>query len=136
MLCPCPLLRFPGTGRDCNSKSRAPILCGYQGVKMEASSIRSFTKTPSCPSSAVLLSFRSKTLAPEFTALLQHHLSICEFCRAEIALLANYRPPVKGETKAPDLPINLRILAESIIGRTARTRNPPGKDGSRNGART
>lgn len=93
---------------------------------MEASSIRSFSKTQACPSSAVLLSFRSKRLAPEFTALLQYHLSVCEFCRAEIALLAYYRPAVKGETKAPDLPITLRVLAESILGRGVRTRKLPG----------
>lgn len=30
--------------------------------------------------------------------------------------MAFYTPPPKGECRPPDLPINLRVLAESILG--------------------
>jgi hypothetical protein len=82
---------------------------------MIATSVSSFRKTPTCPSSNVLLSFCTQTLSAEIATLVRHHLAACEFCRAEIPLLAHYTEPVKGECKAPDLPINLRILAESIL---------------------
>ncbi len=84
---------------------------------MKALSISSFRKTPTCPSSSVLLSFRSQTLSTEIATLVRHHLDACEFCRAEIPLLAHYAEPLTGECKAPELPINLRILAESILSK-------------------
>ncbi len=90
---------------------------------MKGSSIPSFTKSPSCPSSNMLLSLYGRRLSRDVTTLLRHHLEVCEFCRAELPLLAYYRAPVKGECKAPDLPINLRILAESILARGGRARN-------------
>lgn len=89
---------------------------------MNASSLISFAKTVACPSSSVLLSFRSQTLSPEIMSLIRHHLKGCEFCGAEIPLLAHYRSPLKGECKPPDIPINLRILAESLLGKKAKTR--------------
>jgi len=84
---------------------------------MKALSISSFRKTPTCPSSHVLLSFCSQTVSTEVATLIRHHLDACEFCRAELPLLAHYTEPRKGECKAPDLPINLRILAESILSK-------------------
>jgi hypothetical protein len=87
---------------------------------MKASSVKSFTKKLACPSSNLLLSFRYQALAPEINFLVKHHLAICDFCYCEIPLLAFYTPPVKGECRAPELPINLRVLAESILGRDKR----------------
>ncbi len=71
----------------------------------------------------MLLSLYGKKLSPDVSTLLRHHLETCEFCRAELPLLAYYRVPLKGECKAPDLPINLRILAESILAQGNRDRN-------------
>ncbi|HEY6072217.1 MAG TPA: hypothetical protein VIV15_02230, partial [Anaerolineales bacterium] len=65
--------------------------------------------------SSVLLSFRSGSLSPQVIVLIKSHLSSCEFCRAELSLLAHYTRPRKAECQTPDLPINLRILAESIL---------------------
>jgi hypothetical protein len=87
---------------------------------MKVSGVNSFTKTITCPSSNVLLSFHLHALSPEISTLVRHHLAVCDFCGAEIPLLAHYQKPVKGECKPPEIPINLRILAESLLGK-ART---------------
>ena len=89
---------------------------------MRVSNATSFTKAPSCPSSNLLLSFRMKTLSPEILNLIRYHLADCDFCNAEVPLLAHYQPPAKGECKVPEIPINLRILAESLLGKNARER--------------
>ena len=83
---------------------------------MKASSVKSFSKKLACPSSNLLLSFRHRVLAPEINFLVKHHLASCDFCYCEIPLLTFYEPPLKGECRPPELPINLRVLAESILG--------------------
>ena len=86
-------------------------------IQMKVSSVDSFTKTIACPSSNILLSFHLQALSPEIRTLVRHHLVTCDFCCAEMPLLAHYRKPLKGECKAPEIPINLRILAESLLGK-------------------
>lgn len=83
---------------------------------MKASIVKSFSKNLACPSSNLLLSFHCQTLAPEINFLVKHHLAGCDFCYCEIPLLAFYTKPLKREGRPPDLPINLRVLAESILG--------------------
>ena len=87
---------------------------------MKASIAKSFSKKLSCPSSSLLLSFRLQVLAPEINFLVKHHLGGCDFCYCELSLLAWYSSPVKGECRTPELPINLRVLAESILGKSER----------------
>jgi hypothetical protein len=84
---------------------------------MKAASVKSFSKKLACPSSNLLLSFRRNALAREIDFLIKNHLTSCDFCYCELPLLAFYSPPRKGERRAPELPINLRVLAESILGR-------------------
>jgi hypothetical protein len=84
---------------------------------MIASSVKPFRKQIACPSSNLLLSYRCQALAPEIDAFVKHHLAGCEFCYCEIPLLAFYTTPFKGECRVPELPINLRVLAESIMGK-------------------
>ncbi len=83
---------------------------------MKASSVKSFRKTLACPSSTLLLSFHHQTLAPEINFLVRHHLKACDFCYCEMPLFSFYSAPLKGECRTPELPINLRVLAESILG--------------------
>lgn|GEM_PF-623580 len=83
---------------------------------MKAASVRSFSKKLACPSSNLLLSFQQQALAPEINFLVRHHLDGCDFCYCEIPLLRFYTQPLKGECRPPELPINLRVLAESILG--------------------
>ena len=82
---------------------------------MASSTAKSFAKKLGCPSSNLLLSFRSQTLAPEINFLVKHHLAACDFCYCELPLLSFYTAPLKGEARVPELPINLRTLAESIL---------------------
>ena len=83
---------------------------------MKASTVKSFSKKLACPSSNLLLSFQQQALAPEINFLVKHHLAGCDFCYCEIPLLTFYKQPLKGECRSPELPINLRVLAESILG--------------------
>ena len=83
---------------------------------MKASSVKPFTKTLACPSSSLLLSFQSHALAPEINLLVKNHLATCDFCYCEIPLLAFHRLALKSECRPPDVPINLKILAESVFG--------------------
>ncbi len=89
---------------------------------MKTSSAKSFSKKLACPSSSLLRLFRCQSLAPEINFLVKHHLASCDFCYCEIPLLAFYTLPLKGECRAPDLPMNLRVLAESILGRDKPTK--------------
>jgi hypothetical protein len=83
---------------------------------MKAATANSFSKKLACPSSNLLLSFHCQALAAEINFLVKHHLAGCDFCYCEIPLLAFYTPPFKRECRTPELPINLRVLAESILG--------------------
>ena len=74
-----------------------------------------------------------ETLSPEIMSLIRYHLADCEFCQAELPLLAHYKAPVKGECKAPEIPINLRILAESLLGKNARERRKSDKESEKYG---
>jgi hypothetical protein len=83
---------------------------------MKASTAKSFSKELDCPSSKLLLSFQKQALAPEINFLVKNHIAGCDFCFCEIPLLAFYKQPLKGECRPPELPMNLRVLAESILG--------------------
>ena len=48
------------------------------------------------------------------STLVRQHLESCEFCSAELPLLAHHRP-VRSLARTPEIPMNLRILAESIL---------------------
>ncbi len=50
------------------------------------------------------------------------HLKTCEFCNAELVLLAHHHRSVSDEVKSPEIPMNLRILAESILCHNSKLR--------------
>ena len=77
-----------------------------------------FRKTADCPTSSTLLAFRSEKLSRKVVALVRKHLADCEFCNAELPLLAHHTP-TRRSPRAPEIPMNLRILAESILYRTS-----------------
>ena len=76
-----------------------------------------FRKTAACPASATLLSFRAKSLPAEVAVLVKDHLEVCDFCNAELPLLAHDRPGAERGIKPPEIPLDLRILAESILAK-------------------
>ena len=82
-------------------------------MKTSKTTIR-FRKTAACPASATLLSFASGNLPADVAGGVRDHLEICDFCSAEMPLLAHHTPAttVNGP---PEIPMDLRILAESIL---------------------
>jgi len=76
-----------------------------------------FRKTAACPASSTLVSYRTEKLSPEIVALVRKHLVVCEFCDAELRLLAHHKPLAGRTPQTPEIPTNLRILAESILGK-------------------
>jgi len=81
---------------------------------MKTSGRTLFLKTAACPASRTLLSLRGDTLSKKATTQVTEHLESCDFCNAERQLLAHHKVSRKG-FKAPEIPINLRILAEALI---------------------
>lgn len=75
----------------------------------------SFRKTAACPASATLLSFRAQSLSAEAAGLVKDHLGVCDFCSAELPLLAHHTAGAERGLKTPEIPLDLRILAESIL---------------------
>ena len=73
-----------------------------------------FKKTAICPASATLLSFRCGNLPAEVAEQVKGHLEDCDFCGAELPLLAHHTPAT-GINGPPEMPMDLRILAESIL---------------------
>lgn len=76
-----------------------------------------FLKTAACPASATLLSFRSQSLSAEATDVVKDHLEVCDFCSAELPLLAHHQAGAERRLKTPEIPLDLRILAESILAK-------------------
>ena len=76
-----------------------------------------FRKTAACPASATLLLFRSGTLSAEVAVLVKDHLEMCDFCSAELPLLAHHKAGAERGFKTPEIPLDLRILAESILAK-------------------
>jgi hypothetical protein len=76
-----------------------------------------FRKTAACPASATLVSFRFQNLPDELATPVGEHLKDCDFCCAELTLLAHHEPATSGGYKTPEIPMDLRILAESILNR-------------------
>jgi hypothetical protein len=76
-----------------------------------------FRKTGACPTAATLVGYRSDKLSPEIAALVGAHLQGCEFCNAELRLLAHHKARRGRHATPPEIPINLRILAESLLSR-------------------
>src|SRR2546422_754759 len=90
---------------------------------MNSSGVGSFTKQAACPSSKTMLSYCSAKLSPKIKKLVTWHLSECDFCAAEVQLLAHHAPPRKGECRPPAG----RTLSRSIraaIGGSAANRLP------------
>jgi hypothetical protein len=82
---------------------------------MNGSGVTSFRKTPACPSESTLVSYKAKKLSNEIMSLVRFHLWSCDFCSAEMPLLSHYSHPQRGENRVPEIPINLRVLAESLL---------------------
>jgi hypothetical protein len=82
---------------------------------MKTSNVTAFCKLPTCPSAEVLLAFSDQSLdTAKYRAVLEH-LGRCEFCSAELHMLAHH--PIEANRDCPfdEIPIHLKLLAESIL---------------------
>jgi hypothetical protein len=81
---------------------------------------RNFYKSKSCPSANTLLSFAANETTDKIEwNSVSKHLSKCEFCSAELHLLALYPPDLEKvlEEKVliSEMPFQLRQLAETAL---------------------
>ena len=82
---------------------------------MKTVNTTSFCKQVTCPSSATLLSYRKFGLGTALNAQVTEHLDACDFCCAELQLLAEC-PQVDEDFSKPEaIPLPLRRLAEEIL---------------------
>lgn len=81
-----------------------------------------FCKSAICPSSEDLLLYSRTRLNLARRSLIEAHLANCDFCRAELQLLARYRPQPELIAVA-QMPIKLRELAEYVFKKDERLAN-------------
>jgi hypothetical protein len=81
---------------------------------MSPSFVSLFRKQTGCPSSEMLLGYRTNDLSRAERAWVNSHLNVCEFCGAELQLLMEHRP-VEEECPVADMPLHLRYLAEALL---------------------
>jgi hypothetical protein len=108
----------------CSARCRLRRLSlkNFPGKRMKAQTTTiPFRKTAACPSAARLLLLRTGKLATQSSTQVSEHLETCDFCNAELRLLAHHRR-TKRKDRVPEIPKNLRILAESILGKREPTR--------------
>ena len=68
--------------------------------------------------SQALLAYRRSLLSPKELAFIESHVGSCDFCSAELQLLACYRCDAE-EYSFAEMPIQLRRLAEALLSRSA-----------------
>jgi hypothetical protein len=81
---------------------------------MYSSLLRLFCKTAECPSSEALLDYSRSLMPPMIPIFIKDHLASCDFCGAEVLLLARYRDEPEEHSFA-EMPEHLRRLAEDIL---------------------
>ncbi|MCA1815017.1 MAG: hypothetical protein LC746_01175 [Acidobacteria bacterium] len=77
-----------------------------------------FAKKETCPSSHTLSGYASDALPPLARRTADAHLRACDFCAAEVRLLARAVAPAGSTAEAadvPPLPLALRLFAESRL---------------------
>jgi anti-sigma factor RsiW len=78
-----------------------------------------FAKRETCPTSHTLAHYAADALSPLARSATSAHLRSCDFCAAELSLLA--RDAARGRERAaepspaPALPLALRLFAESRL---------------------
>ena len=76
-----------------------------------------FCKTAACPTSQALLAYHRSLLNSKELAFIESHVSSCDFCSAELQLLARYRCEAEDYSFA-EMPIQLRRVAEALLNRS------------------
>ena len=87
---------------------------------MSPGQVYRFAKVQGCPSSEDLLSQNLAELPAESTSEIFSHLNVCDFCAAEAHFFSRVQVTAAAYTHAK-IPPHLRLLAESLLGKRART---------------
>lgn len=75
-----------------------------------------FRKSVNCPSSRQLLNFLKRRSREQQASAIKVHLSICDFCSAEVEFYDRFpSPPAEDVTPAP-MPAHLYELASALLG--------------------
>ncbi len=91
-------------------------MLGCEGEEMNLSGLRQFCKKPTCPPATYLVQYLSEGLSPTRIKRVERHLSSCDFCGAELQLLARHAPTLKEEEYVtPVIPEHLRLLAKALL---------------------
>lgn len=77
-----------------------------------------FCKTARCPTSQALLAYHRLDLATKDHGAIEIHLTVCDFCGAELQLLNRYRDDAE-EYSFAEMPAQLRRLAEDLLNNAA-----------------
>lgn len=79
-----------------------------------------FAKNEKCPTSADLLAFQLGDMEIESGSHVRDHLSVCEFCSAELVFYARYPMDLEEELSVPEaIPEPLFQLAEALLHHNA-----------------
>jgi hypothetical protein len=74
-----------------------------------------FAKQENCPASDALEAYRADALAVAPRRRVASHLRACDFCGAELRLLARAAETEVSTADAPPVPLALRLFAESRL---------------------
>lgn len=83
---------------------------------MNLSGLRQFCKKATCPPATYLIQYLSEGLSPTRVKRIERHLCSCDFCGAELQLLARHPLSVQEEAYVtPVMPEHLRLLAKALL---------------------
>lgn len=83
---------------------------------MRSSSTVAFRKLKTCPPAELLLRYSGTGLAWGRRRRVAAHLALCDFCGAEMQLLARHAPGGRAAAAPPgEMPLGLRRLAEDML---------------------
>ena len=83
---------------------------------MSSMTVSGFCKQVACPSAEILLQYHLTRLGFDEKAWVISHLEACDFCCAELQLLASHPAQDESFAETLDVPLPLRRLAEAILG--------------------
>jgi hypothetical protein len=86
---------------------------------MGSVSTATFCKRKTCPSSEMLLLYHDAVLARTLDSTVAAHLAECDFCNAELFMLAKCPPATLPQYAPAALPEPLHRLAKALLMNTA-----------------
>lgn len=83
---------------------------------MNLSGLKQFCKKATCPPASYLVQYLSEGLSATKVKRIERHLFSCDFCGAELQLLARHPLTLEEEEYVtPAMPEHLRLLAKALL---------------------